>query len=431
MTSHYIEQHFRLLHISLFSLGLALSIHYAENQILTVDPAQMLTKGYLAVYHNIWLPYGNIASATANVPGYLSTVVIGVPLLVWDNPWAPMLLLLALRIASFILFDAVIKQIFSANVRLLFIVLYWLNPWLLYESVLYNPSYLCFFAALHLWSAFKQKEKSSFIHSFLHVAAIGGAMQLHYSWPILALISGYLLVRKMVKPCWSAVSLASLVILLSLVPYYYEYAANAQIRGNSDRYLGYGLVNIYPVLQAVLYWLRYGAVSFAMPIITDTRFDWVTQADWFRKIIQYCWQGLLYAIGAISVVANAGINWQAWRIIKYKLMPSNRIETAQEWLLLFAFAAFGATIICAMLSPIAFKHWHLLLVFPTALFPALALAEQWRKKVPKGFNYFILSLAMCFTVTNLITAHYNYRFSYKVSFANQVNKFIVTENLAK
>ncbi|MGL5505908.1 MAG: 3-deoxy-D-manno-octulosonic acid transferase, partial [Aeromonas veronii] len=112
----------------------------------------MLYKGYLGAYEGVWLSYGNAASAVGNVPGSLSAWLIGGPLLLWDSPYAPMVLLLAMRLVGFLLFDAVIRQVFDDRVRLLFLVLCWLNPWFQYESLLYNPSYLFLFSAMHCWS---------------------------------------------------------------------------------------------------------------------------------------------------------------------------------------------------------------------------------------------------------------------------------------
>ena len=120
-----------------------------------------------------------------------------------------------LHLLSYFLFDSVLKDIFKTDVRLLFLVLYWLNPWFLFENILYNPSYLFFFSALHLWSAYKQREKSSFFYSLLHVMAIGLALQFHYSWIVLALISLYLLYRKMVKVNWYGVFFGAVVIGIS------------------------------------------------------------------------------------------------------------------------------------------------------------------------------------------------------------------------
>ncbi|MGL4958147.1 MAG: hypothetical protein ACRC49_03960, partial [Plesiomonas sp.] len=126
--------------------GLLLSWLFSDHQLLTGDQTQMLYKGYLGAYEGVWLSYGNAASAVGNVPGSLSAWLIGGPLLLWDSPYAPMLLLLAMRLVGFLLFDAVIRQVFddrglngnvlnSNVVRLLFLVLCWLNPWFQYESL--------------------------------------------------------------------------------------------------------------------------------------------------------------------------------------------------------------------------------------------------------------------------------------------------------
>lgn len=259
---HLIEKHAVAIRWLTIGLGLCFAVMYANHQILTGDQTQMLEKGYLGAYHQTWAAFGNAASAVGNVPGSLSAFVIGGPLLIWDSPWSPMLFLILLRLCSFLLLDAVIQKIFSPPVRMLFAIIYWLNPWLLYDSLLYNPSYLCFFAALHLWSAFKLREHASFIYSFLHILAIGGAMQFHYSWPILAVISCYLLYRRMARPSWSGVAVASVVILASLIPYCLEYINNDSLSRESDRYFGYGAVHVYPVLKAIFYWLRYGSTLF-------------------------------------------------------------------------------------------------------------------------------------------------------------------------
>ena len=142
--------------------GLLLSFFYAEHQWVMADQLQMLEKGYLGAWQGTWLNYGNIASAMGNVPGSLSAYVVGLPLLVWNSPYAPMLFLLGLRLITFLLFDAVVKTLFSSTVRLTFMLLFWLSPWFLYDSLLYNPSYLPLFAALHFWSAFQLREKGPF-----------------------------------------------------------------------------------------------------------------------------------------------------------------------------------------------------------------------------------------------------------------------------
>ena len=426
-----IDLHYSLLQLCGFVLGLILALLYAQHQIMTGDQWQMLHKGYLGAYQDIWLAFGNAASAVGNVPGSLSAWVVGGPLLLWDNPWAPMLLLIGLRVLSYLMLDAVIKQVFSQQVRLLFMVAYWLNPWLLYDSQLYNPAYLCFFTALHFWSAFKLREQSNFVFSFLHVIAIGGAMQFHYSWPVLAVISCYLLYRKMSHPNWTGVITAGLVILASLIPYFQEYAVNEGLKGESDRYIGYGLVHVYPVLKALLYWLRYASTLFSNRIITDTSFDWLTTIAWLQLVFQYLWQAVLYVVGATTVVIAAKINWQAWKAIKPYIKRRTDVIEKQQWLLLYAAAAVMAIVINAMLSPITFSYWHLILTFPIALIPILVAAEQWRVEIPERFIKGLFGLAAFFLVVNLIAACDSEKYTYKVSYAEQVQVLLVQEGITK
>ena len=197
--NNYLTNNFQRIYFSLFSLGLFLSYWYATHQIVDGDITQMLDKGYHGFYTGEWSSYGNAASVVGNVPGSLLAFVVGLPLFIVDSPWAPMGFLIFLHGASFFLLDNVVKNIFNSQIRLVFLVIYWLNPWFLFENILYNPSYLFFFSALHLWTAFKLKEEKSFIYSFLHVLSIGMAMQLHYSWIILAIMSAVLLYKNTVK----------------------------------------------------------------------------------------------------------------------------------------------------------------------------------------------------------------------------------------
>ena len=78
--------------------GLLISLIFFQLQLLTGDQTQMLYKGYLGAYEGVWLSYGNAASAVGNVPGSLSAWLIGGPLLLWDSPYAPMVLLLVMRL---------------------------------------------------------------------------------------------------------------------------------------------------------------------------------------------------------------------------------------------------------------------------------------------------------------------------------------------
>jgi hypothetical protein len=213
---------FPQVYVSLFIIGLLLAVLYSSNQALNGDQLQTLYRGYLAAHQGIWLNYGNAASVVGNVPGSLSTMVVGVPLVLWDSPWSPMLVIITCNIMALFLFDKVVKQVFDEPARLLFLVLFWLSPWFLYQHMLYNLAYLFFCSALHFYTAFHLREKSSFWLTFGHVVSVGLVMQLHYSWPLLVMVSGYLFVRGVIKINYWGVLAGFLVLAATLVPYALE-----------------------------------------------------------------------------------------------------------------------------------------------------------------------------------------------------------------
>lgn len=416
--------------------GLLMSLVFFQFQILTGDQTQMLYKGYLGAYEGVWLSYGNAASAVGNVPGSLSAWLIGGPLLLWDSPYAPVLLLLAMRLVGFLLFDAVIRQVFGDRVRLLFLVLCWLNPWFQYESLLYNPSYLFLFSAMHCWSAWHMRERASFWHMIVHLLAIGMAMQLHYSWPLLAVMSTYLFWRRILKVSWSGVAVAALLIGASLIPYAMEVMSNSQITQNVDpearqRYIGWGLVHVYPVLKSVLYWLRYGSWLFASKLVNDTQFIWLAGHEYLQLAAVWLWRLVIYGVGSATVLLAAKANWQLWKRLKPRLMRSDRAPVdGESWLGLYAVAAVLAVLVSAALSPIIFNYWHLMLIFPYALFPMLLLLVEWTRRYPQWVGKGLLAATLFCTVVNLIAATDSTKFSYQADYQQQVETYLQEEGLA-
>ncbi len=410
--------------------GLLLSWLFSDHQLLTGDQTQMLYKGYLGAYEGVWLSYGNAASAVGNVPGSLSAWLIGGPLLLWDSPYAPMVLLLAMRLVGFLLFDAVIRQVFDDRVRLLFLVLCWLNPWFQYESLLYNPSYLFLFSAMHCWSAWHMRERASFWHMIVHLLAIGMAMQLHYSWPLLAVMSTYLFWRRILKVSWSGVVVATLLIGASLIPYAMEVMSNSHITQNVDpearqRYIGWGLVHVYPVLKSVLYWLRYGSWLFASKLVNDTQFIWLAGHEYLQMAAVWLWRVVIYGVGSVTVLLAAKANWQLWRELKPRLLRSDRAPVdGESWLGLYALAAVLAVLVSAALSPIIFNYWHLMLIFPYALFPILLLLVRWSRRYPQWVGKGLLAATLLCTAVNLIAACDSTKFSYKADYKTQVLEYL-------
>ncbi|WP_017002665.1 hypothetical protein [Enterovibrio norvegicus] len=170
---------------------------------------------------------------------------------------------------------------------------------------------------------------------------------------------------------------------------------------------------------------------FSNRLITDVSFDWITTISWLQMTIQYCWQALLYLVGATTVVISAKVNWRAWKTIKPIIKRDKPIADDTHWLLLFAGATVLAIIINAMLSPITFSYWHLILTFPLALIPVLIAAETWRIAMPERFSRGLIALSAFFLVVNLVAAHDSDKYSYNVDYAEQVQQYLIDEGLSK
>ena len=422
----FLRDNFKIIYAALFLIGLFFSFWYASHQILTGDQTQMLYKGYMGFLNGTWISYGNAASAVGNVPGSLSSLVIGLPLFVFNSPWAPMSFLIALHVVSFLLLDNIVKDVFSAKIRLVFVVLYWINPWFLFENILYNPSYLFFFSALHVWSAYKLREERSFLYSFLHVLSIGMAMQLHYSWIILGIISTFLLYKNIVKVNWYGVVFAFVVIGASLVPYLHELMNNEAIRenpGNKDghRYIGWGGVHVYPVFKAFIYWLRYASFIFPNKLAMSSSFDWVSSYHGVQLVFKYLFKIVFIVIGALSI-------WIAFKANKLfyhdvKTSAFKRLSTdigKDEWLKMYVVGALVGVFISAVLSPIIFSYWHLIIVFIAALIPLLFFAQKEEKKITK---YFFIVVGYLLLI-NSIASIDSRKFSYKHDYIQDTNAYI-------
>ena len=415
-------------------LGLGLSWWYACNQIVDGDQLQMIHKGYLGAYQSVWLSFGNAASVVGNVPGSLLAWVVGGPLIVWDSPYAPMLFLILVRLAGFLMLDAVVRKVFpeSGLMRLTFLLLCWLNPWFLFDSLLYNPAYLIFCVGLHCWTAWHMQHGRSFMTTLGHVLAIGIAMQLHFSWPLLVFLSALLFYRGLLKVNWLAVLVAVALIVFSLLPYIMELLTDPSLARNSDpethsRYIGWGAVNVYPVLKSALYWLRYGSWSFPSKLVNNTDFQWL-DIHFLQMVLVFAWKALLGILGAVTVVIAAIANITAFNHIRARLRRTSPAEvTPVDWMLIYAMAGFIAALISAGLAPLVFNYWHLTLIFPVALFPILFWTDKYLSREMRRNATGFVVVCLIFLLVNLVALNDSRKFSYSVDYAQQTMDYVHKE----
>ena len=421
----------RLFGAGLF-LGLALSFWYQVNQIIDGDQLQMIHRGYLAAYQGIWSITGNTASVVGDVPGYLSTVVVALPLLLWDSPYAPIVFLMLIRLWGYLMIDAVIRQAVPGQMmpRLLLLVLLWLNPWVQFDSLLYNPAYLIFCSGLHLYSAWRLKDRRSVFWSFCHVMSIALAIQLHFSWPLLVVISLYLWWRQMIRVNAWGVALAVMLALLSLLPYLVQLFAAPEIAQHQDasardRYIGWGAANVYPVLKSIIYWLRYGAWAFPSKLVNDAGFDWLSSSHFIEMTLIWAWRVLMWTLGGATLVIALLANVMLFRLVRgYWHRRDGAVVDPDRWLGLYSMAAFLATLVSAALAPLVFNYWHLILILPAALIPVwLWLLRILQPTMGSLFKPLLLAGVFLIAV-NIVAINDSRKFSWQVSYADQVNAYV-------
>src|SRR5262249_19723358 len=149
----------------------------------------------------------------------VTSLVVALPLWMWRNHHAAALLVLASHACAYVLIDHATKRVLGARGRTLMAIAYWLNPWRLYFSgFLWNPNFLFLAGAVHLWTAERQRARGRALASFVHVAAIGFAFQLHPAALVLAFASAMLVWRRQMRLHALGAALAAAVVLASLVP---------------------------------------------------------------------------------------------------------------------------------------------------------------------------------------------------------------------
>ena len=173
---------------ALFLVGLAISLWMISRVQAGYDATDMLSRGWLLIQKGTWVPLGNPATGGGYVPGGMTALLVGLPLGLWMDHRAPILLILITHIVAYLLLDRLIKETLGPGARILFAVFYWINPWRLYQSAwLDNSNYAFIAGAIHLWACYRQRHKPNLWLSFLLVALVGLSVQLHLSALLLIL----------------------------------------------------------------------------------------------------------------------------------------------------------------------------------------------------------------------------------------------------
>ncbi len=352
-----------------FLVGLAFTSLYWSRSQVAGDQLNMLARGWLLVIESDWVPFGLGTSAGGKAPGSLTSLIVGLPLALWQHHRSPTLVLVALHLLGYLLLDRMIRRELGPLARFLFAVVYWLNPWRLYHSgFLWNSSYLMPLGALHFWTIYRQRREASFWLSFWLVLVIGLAAQLHAAAGILVILSAILWWRGYFHIRWSAALLAALLIGVSLVPWALAVTTGGQLLPSSSSTHGRLAQSALSTARGLGYWFRYAAMICSSTILClDFQVGGrVPVGDALRQSIQ-----VLVGIFTVPLALWANLRlWRGasdwWRRPEGPMDFRSWLEGSVRWGLV-------ATLLACVITPTAVMSWQLLAILHLAVMPLVLL----------------------------------------------------------
>ena len=367
--SKFLSQHLLL---GFFLVGLVISVLMLVRSQVSDDGLHLLSRGWLLATHGVLAPIGNASAERAGgfVPGSASAIVTGVPLMLWMDHRAPVVLILITHVIAYVLLDRVVDAELGQGARVILAIVFWLNPWRLYQSGwVDNSNFLFLPGAIHLWSSYAQRDEPRLAHSAILVTTVGVALQLHVGALLLVIASVLLWLRGYWKPHWGGVAIGSLLTLATLVPYAIEAYHHPEVLPGGAAPLGLNLVKVWPVLKGFLYWLRYPSLNTSNWM---TGFDFVpafgvTVGPAFTTLFRICEEAAAGVSMIFPVLANL---W--W--LGYTRDPARTGAVpppASPWLSGYALWLLAAWLTADALSPDVVQWWHNLVALHASLIPVL------------------------------------------------------------
>lgn len=294
-----------------FGAGLLLMALMVARSQVGGDQLNLLARGWLLAVRHRMVWFGNPLSTGGKAPGGVTSLLVGLPLLLWRDHRLATAVVAASHVAAFLVLDRTLARIVSAQERLLFVVLYWLSPWQLYfGSFLWNPNYLFLGGALHLATSWRLRREPHFAASLLHAATLVVALQIHPSFLLLAAASALLWWRAYLRPHLGGAALGAALGALPLAPWAWEVLSHPALLAEVHKgFPGRGLV--YSLPRGILYWLRYSSLCLAGRTgLFDFTEPFGAAAD--RRLTPL-FRAITQGLGPATVVLPLAANLWLWR----------------------------------------------------------------------------------------------------------------------
>jgi hypothetical protein len=354
------------------------------------DQLNLLARGWLLAARGRMVWFGNPMSTGGKAPGGVTSLLVGLPLMLWRHHRAATATVALCHLLAFLLLDRTLARILTAQERLLFVILYWLSPWQLYfGSFLWNPNYLFLAGAAHLATAWRLRHEPRFGASLLHAATLVLALQVHPSCLLLAAASALLWWRGWLRPHAAGAALGAALGALPLLPWAWEVISHPVLLAEAHKgFLGRGVIHSLP--RGILYWLRYSSLSLAgRTSLFDFGEAFGAAADRrLAPIFRALTEGVGPATLVLPLLANLWL-WRRWRRGAGRPRPENgapaeapapaavpgsagSVRSAgcgRAWLRAYVLWTLGGAAAVLALSPTTFMYWQGLCLFHAAVLP--------------------------------------------------------------
>lgn len=380
---------------ALFVAGLALSLLLALRSQAGGDQLNLLARGWLLIAEGEWVPYGNPTSSGGAVPGGVTALLVAGPLLVVPHHRAAVFGVLLTQVLAFWLLDRWLRQAVGPRERLLFALLYWLNPWrLVLSGFLWNPGYLFLAGAVHAVTAWRQRRAPHAGASFLHGLALAVGFQVHPSIVLLGMATVLLLATRNLRLHWPALLLGGALGAVPLVPWLLAVPADPEMLPVSKGFPGRGLLLVYPLVRGALYWLRHVSLHVSS---FESELDFApTLGGPLAQPLEAVGEGFVGGVGALTIVLPLLANLWLWRGLRRRgWRPLLRgTESGRGWVKAYARLCCLAAVVVYALAPTTVMWWQGIsllhaAVLPVALWGAalsrLPPPAAGRRRLPAGW----------------------------------------------
>lgn len=367
------------------------------------DQLNLLARGWLFAVEGELVPWGNPLSGGGHFPGVTTSLVVGLPLALWRDHRAPILLLWGLHLGAWLLLDRATRGALSPLERAALAVLWALGPMRLEAStVLWNPSFLPVLGAAHLWLAGRLRRRGAFGPTLALVALLGLGAQLHPSMLLLGVATLLLAWRRLIRFSWAGLAAGVALTALTVLPAALEPPPPPPTTVGNEGFPFRGLLLVFPLLKGVVYWLRGAAIA---PSRRSLRLDFgeTLGARWDELLLP----GLLVAVALVAGLTTLWAAWASARLARPALAALRAREPRGEprdWLVAYVGCAFAAALAVYAAAPTTPQAWQGLSLLHAACLPAVlaipALAARFgERRVLRGVAAFaVVALAVDATI---------------------------------